>query len=62
MYTRRRFYIRYCLFRIETWFFSIVFIFISRYMFLKGVDNRFLLSKDESLTSDIDKVMAVNVF
>ena len=30
-------------------------------MFLKDVDERFLLFKDECLTPDIDKVMAVDV-
>ena len=42
--------------------FSIIVIYVSRGMFLKGVDERFLLSKDERLTPDIDEVMAVNVF
>ena len=42
--------------------FSIIAICVSGGMFLKGVDERFLLSKDELLTPDIDEVMAVNVF
>ena len=29
-------------------------------MFLKGIDKKFLLSKDERLTPDIDEVTAVN--
>ena len=30
-------------------------------MFLKGMDDRFLLSKDQRLTPNIDNVMSVNV-
>ena len=46
----------------EIIFFSILVICVSRGMFLKGVDERFLLSEDERLTPDIDEVMAVSVF
>ena len=42
--------------------FSIIVICVSRAMFLKGMDERFLLFKDECLTPDIDKGMAVNIF
>ena len=33
--------------------------FVSRGVFLKGMDDRFLLSKDEHLTLNIDKVMVM---
>ena len=46
----------------EIIYFSIIVIFVSKGMFLEGVDDRFLLSKDERLTPDIDKVMGVYVF
>ena len=36
----------------------IIVIFVSRSMFLKGMDDRFILSKDERSTPDIDEVMA----
>ena len=36
----------------------IIVIFVSRGMFLKGMDDRFILSKDERLTPNIDEVMA----
>ena len=36
----------------------IIIIFVSRGMFLKGVDDRIILSEDERLTPDIDEVMA----
>ena len=40
----------------EIIYFSIIVIFVSRCMFLKGVNDKFLLSEDERLTPDIDKV------
>ena len=43
-------------------FFSIIVIFVSSGMFLKDVNDRFILSKDERLTPSVDKVMAVYVF
>ena len=42
--------------------FSIIDIFVSKGGFLKGTGNRFLLIKDEFLSSDIDKVVFVYVF
>ena len=41
---------------------SINAIFVSRGMFLNGMNDRFLLSQDERLTPDIDKVVAIFVF
>ena len=43
--------------------FSIIVNFLTRGMFLKGMNDNVLLSKDErSLTPDIGKVMAIYVF
>ena len=40
--------------------FSIIVMSVSRGVFLKGVDERFLLSEDERLTPNLDKGIAVN--
>ena len=40
---------------------SIFVICVSRGMFLKDINKRFLLSKDEFLTPDNGKLMSVNV-
>ena len=39
----------------------IIVIFVSRGMFLKGIDDIIILSEDERLTPDIDEVIAVYV-
>ena len=43
----------------EIYFFSIFFFYALFGMLLKGMGERFLLSKDEPLTPDIDGVMAL---
>ena len=41
--------------------FLIIVICVSRYVFLKRVDERFLPSRDEHLGPNIDKIMASNI-
>ena len=48
--------------RQEIIYLSIIVIFASKGMFLKGTDDRFLLSQDEQLTPDIDEVVVIYVF
>ena len=45
----------------ESIYVLIIAIFVLRGMFLKGMDDRFLLSKDQRLNPNIDKAMSVNV-
>ena len=40
----------------------VIIIFVSKVMSLKGMDDRFLLPKDESLTPMIEEAMVVYVF
>ena len=42
--------------------FLIIVICVSRYVFLKCVDERFLLFKDKHIGPNIDKVMVINIF
>ena len=50
----------YCLFGVKKSFIFQLLLFLSREVFfLKGMGDRFLLSKDERLTPDIDKVINV---
>ena len=50
----------YCLFGVDNIVIFSIFIFYSSFgMLLKGMDESFLLSKDEHLTLNIDGVMAL---
>ena len=50
---------KYCLFGVKKYIFLFSFYYALFGMLLKGMGERFLLSKDEPLTPDIDGVMAL---
>ena len=52
-------HVLYCLFGLNTCFFSVFMFYALFGVSLKGMGERFLLSKDEHLTPDIDGVMAL---